>query len=127
MTPVMQDRLHSADGLGAGNCFPACLASLLELPLWMVPPFDEMHGRGAEVVWDRVEQWLARMFKLELVLKGQHTQAELPEFYIASGKSSRGFMHAVIYSNGQLVHDPHPSGQGIAAVKYCQYLERVNG
>lgn len=36
MTPVMQSKLFAKDGIHAGNCFAAALASLLDLPLWMV-------------------------------------------------------------------------------------------
>lgn len=126
MTPVAQDRLYSTDGLGNGNCMAACLASLLDLPLWMVPPFEEMFGRGSEVVYDRIDHWLQRMFGMELGLKGRHDPAQLPEFYMASGPTVRtaatGVMHSVIYRAGELVHDPHPSGAGLIEVKFCRFL-----
>lgn len=34
--------------------------------------------------------------------------------YMALGDSSRGVGHIVIYKNGQLYHDPHPSNEGLA-------------
>ena len=122
MTPVMQDRLYSPQGLGNGNCMAACLASLLDLPLWMVPPFEEMFGRGSDQVYERIDEWLIRMFGLVLGMKGRHDPVQLPEFYIASGPSSRGVSHAVIYSRGSLIHDPHYSNEGISEVRYCQFL-----
>jgi hypothetical protein len=36
--------------------------------------------------------------------------------YMASGKSSRGIDHIVIYMNGKLYHDPHPSGEGLVEI-----------
>lgn len=33
--------------------------------------------------------------------------------YMASGKSARGVDHIVIYMNGKLHHDPHPSNDGL--------------
>lgn len=33
--------------------------------------------------------------------------------YIVSGKSPRGISHVVIYINGKMIHDPHPSGAGV--------------
>ena len=56
---VAQDKLYVHDGIGNGNCFPACLASILEIPLWMIPPFDQMFGRAK---WgDRRQEWLERI------------------------------------------------------------------
>jgi len=122
MTPVRQTKLYQGDGIGNGNCFAACLASLLDLPLWMVPPFEEMFGRGAGVWQERAEEWLARMFDLTLGLKAQHDPEQLPEFYIATGPSPRGVQHAVIYSRGELAHDPHYSDAGISEVRCCYFL-----
>lgn len=124
MKPVMQDKLYSPEGIGNGNCFPACLASLLEIPLWMVPPFDQMFGRRD---WDeRRDDWVERMFGLRLIQWGGHVVADLPEFYIANGRSPRGVMHSVIYSRGVLAHDPHPIGGGIAAVEYTYHLAPIS-
>lgn len=121
MIPVRQTKLYSADGIHNGNCLAACLASLLELPLWMVPPFEDMFGRGDHT--SRMVEWLNRMFKLELVWFDGHPVNELPEFYIATGKSARGVQHAVIYSKGSLAHDPHYSDSGVESVRGGYYLE----
>lgn len=42
--------------------------------------------------------------------------------YMASGMSSRGVQHVVIYMNGKLLHDPHPSNEGLLKVDYYTYL-----
>jgi hypothetical protein len=121
VTPVKQSKLYAADAIHNGNCFAACLASLLDLPLWMVPPFDDMFGRSDWSV--RVDEWLERMFRLRRVRTDESSTATLPEFYIASGLSPRGVRHSVIYSRGEMVHDPHPSGAGIASVEWTWHLE----
>lgn len=123
MTPVMQSKLYAKDAIHNGNCFAACLASLLDLPLWMVPPFDDMFGRTD---WNsRVDEWLLRMFQLRRVRTDGESASPLPEFYIASGLSARGVRHSVIYSAGELVHDPHPSGAGILSVEWTWHLEKA--
>lgn len=123
MTPVQQSKLYAADAIGNGNCFAACLASLLDLPLWMVPPFEDMFGRSD---WHaRVDEWLDRIHRVRLVRTDGHETGQLHEFYIASGLSPRGVRHSVIYTSGHLVHDPHPSGAGIAAVEWCWHLEPI--
>lgn len=120
MIPVRQSKLYLPDAIHNGNCYAACLASLLELPLWMVPPFEDMFGRRD--YHGRVEEWLERVFKLDLVHNEGHRVQKLPEFYIASGQSPRGVKHSVIYSGGKLVHDPHYSDAGIAEVEWTWHL-----
>lgn len=89
----------------------------------MVPPFEQMFGRDE---WRlRVDDWLERMFNLELVDTFGHKPEELPEFYIASGRSLRGVKHAVVYRCGELVHDPHYSDAGIASVERTWHLGPV--
>lgn len=121
MTPIKQSKLYAVDGIHNGNCYAACLASLLDLPLWMVPPFEEMFGRGD---WkSRTDEWLDRTFALRLIRKSGHQVNAMPEFYIANGPSARGVHHSVIYSAGKLVHDPHYSNGGIEAVEWTWHLQ----
>lgn len=121
MTPVKQTKLYAPDGIHNGNCYAACLASLLDLPLWMVPPFEEMFGRGD---WfSRTGEWLGRMFRLRIVRSQGHDPAALPEFYIANGPAERGVHHSVIYRAGELAHDPHFSGGGLLNVEWTWHLE----
>ncbi len=125
MTPVNQSKLYAADGTHNGNCFAACLASVLEVPLWMVPPFDEMFARTGEDYMFRVDEWLKRFFRLRKVRTSGHHIDELPEFYIANGNSSRGVQHSVVYSGGALAHDPHPSKEGIKNVLWTWHFEPI--
>jgi len=123
MTPVRQTKLYGADGIHNGNCLSACLASLLDLPLWMVPPFEDMFGRDD---WaPRRAKWLKRMFGLRFVVTDGHHVEQMPEFYVATGLSPRDVQHAVIYSNGAMVHDPHYSDAGIASVERTYHLEPI--
>lgn len=124
MKPVMQTKLYSKYGIGNGNCFAACLASMLELPLWMIPPFEEMFGRSTEHFMTRVDQWLDRMHGLKLVRTEGHKVEDLPEYYIASGLSARKVYHSVIFSKGSLVHDPHYSNSGIENTSWTWHLEK---
>lgn len=48
--------------------------------------------------------------------------------YIQTGVSPRGdgeLRHAVIYKDGHLVHDPHPSGDGILMLESAYRIERI--
>jgi hypothetical protein len=47
----------------------------------------------------------------------------LPDTYcIANGPGPRGFRHAVVYLNGELVHDPHPEGGGLLKVEEYEWF-----
>jgi hypothetical protein len=107
VTPVKQSKLYARDGIHNGNCYAACLASLLDLPLWMVPPFEDMFGRGDWRI--RTSEWLKRMFRLEMVRSEGHPADKLPTFYIANGRAARGVHHSVIYSGDRAggQHDAH--------------------
>lgn len=45
---------------------------------------------------------------------------------MASGKSPRGIKHMCIYKNGQLVHDPYPTKEGLKTFEDFQTLEPLN-
>lgn len=123
MTPVDQSKLHTGDAIGNGNCWTAALASLLDLPLWMVPPFEDM----PDAVWfTRTCEWLARTQGKMLIETQGHKAEVLPEFYIVSGKSVRGVLHAVVFRNGELAHDPHPSRSGVESIKRTYHLEALD-
>lgn len=123
MIPVMQSKLYPGAG-HCGNCVAACHASLLEIPLWMVPPWEEMFGRGDHT--SRMVEWFNKIWKMELIWEQGHPVDILPEFYIACGQSERNIGHAVIYSKGVMVHDPHYSGSGIKAVDSVYYLQPLD-
>lgn len=121
----MQSKLWTPDAPLRGNCHAACLASLLDLPLWMVPPFEDMR---ADLKNERETEWLERIAGVRLVRIDGHQLDGLPEFYIAAGPSPRGdgtIYHSTIYSRGALAHDPHPSGAGLRNVEWTWHLEPI--
>lgn len=114
MRPVDQTKLYTPEGGHTGNCFPACIASIMDMQLWMVPPFENMFQRD---YLERVEEWL-NLFGKSLRLGTEETDFDSGFYYIASGRSPRGVLHSVVYLDGKLAHDPHPSRLGIKSVEY---------
>ena len=117
MTPVDQTRFGDE-----GNCFAACLASILECPLESVPDPMEIHRAGQN--WRRaISAWLRTIHGLEYIeiKRGADgwTMLMPPSFHVIGGKSPRGTEcgHAVVGFRGAMVHDPHPSRQGILDVE----------
>lgn len=119
MTPVFQDKID--------NCFQACVASILDLPLLDVPHFQEgvmalSDHRWTQERWDAVVRFAAehrhQAFWLDPDLDSDKPliphlhRSEL--FYLATGKSALGkFGHCVVWHKGQMVHDPRRGGSGI--------------
>lgn len=107
-----------------GDCFSACLASILEIKIEEVPKFM-WHFKTYEK--DAVNLWLApRGYGLLRVRWPEEirTGNDIPFhavrllYCIAAGKSPRGdWLHAVVGCleayTFKMIHDPHPSGRGI--------------
>jgi hypothetical protein len=126
VTPVTQE--HPVD-LGSGqrgDCVRAVIASLLDLPPSGVPHFVQVHADGGPNWWEHITGWLhARGLALYMVDPAVPRFAPRPgEHYWVSGPSPRGYLgrgvcqvlHAVIYRDEQLAHDPHPDGGGVIEV-----------
>lgn len=109
-----------------GNCVSACVASILNRPLDEVPHFGEEGVVLGDVVEDGVGHglhWWAML--LGYMAAAGYSPVELPdvdhgepgEYLFVAGLSPRGVMHQVIYRDGTLWHDPHPSRDGLADVR----------
>ncbi len=109
--PVDQTKFY-VEGVSRGNCQQAATASILGLDLDAVPNFME----ADEVVgfWGAYYGFLKQRGYVDIELP----PTRAPDcFYLAYGRSSRGVLHAVVYRAGKLVHDPHPSREGVLEVK----------
>lgn len=106
MKPVTQTIFNAE----RGDCFAACLASILELELDEVPNF---HGEN----WlFRYNRWL-KPFNLVLydVTFPKGTNQHPVGYSILAGTSPRyaPALHAVVCLDGTIVHDPHPNGEPV--------------
>lgn len=122
MKPVTQTLFGRPDGPveEIGNCYPACLATLLELDLAEVPHVYQLHA-DPEAANDASVRWLQQRGYTELYFEwapwlNHYAPGTLAIF---GGKSPRGdWSHAVVgeitATGWRLVHDPHPSRAGIA-------------
>ena len=121
MTPVSQTEFcgpHST-----GNCWAACIASMLDLPLADVP---DLRGKADGEWYDLTVKFL-RSKGMTIDISGGRTRRPEGGFrfappppgegpLIASGESPRGASggHSIIVDrSGAMLHDPHPSGDGI--------------
>lgn len=111
MIPVEQTDITEE----TGNCFPSCIASILELPLEKVPCYHAPEWSDAVAQYNA---WL-QPYGLTLVTMSlpegiEHESAEfrarlLPGYSILAAESPRfDCLHAVVCHNGDIAHDPHP-------------------
>lgn len=119
-----------------GDCWRACLASLLEVPLAETPHFIHLYGGGVgaegeeqsdrwwkeSVAWVKEQRpgwtlgWVAREAGNFPVYLPVHFDQGAPDRVIVTGPSPRGaWNHAALYDarTGELAHDPFPDGPGL--------------
>lgn len=124
-----RDDGHDANGR-PGDCYRTAFACLLDLHPLEVPHFAE-----TDEWWDATQAWAksrgAQVIYLPLPIPGDWAgwwaeQAPRLEHVILGGPSPRGTFGHVVVGRPDLtvVHDPHPSGAGLAeVVELFVYLE----
>lgn len=121
MTPA--DMLHLEHGQPnaiPGDCFRACIATLLDLPTADVPHFCDLPDPDTHWI-RRTQDWLAErgMFYLNVqTIPWGFLQRNRRPTVIGGGKSPRGtWGHCVVgeltRDGFTILHDPHPSRAGL--------------
>ena len=118
MIPVMQTRVGTT-----GNCYEACLATLLNLELSDIPDFP----REWEDFLAAVQRFLLPLGMFYFQLKPDDPLVESIfadglTFHFIEGTSPRGGRHACVAVNGELLHDPHPGGTGLVETDVYGFL-----
>lgn len=127
MKPVMQ----TVTGRG-GNCFAACLASILELPITDVPNFFDLAPDEPGPWWKVVRDWLRPhgfgIITIAFEKAESWDELCLDGYHIVSGKSPRmeGAHHSTVWYRGRMVHDPHPDQSGIPAPETLELLYPID-
>ena len=113
--PQDQEYLSSPDM--PGDCARAVIASLLDLSISAVPHFLHLANRTAEGFYHRIEEFLeSHGYAMAWhATPMYHLHEGIDVYHYISGPSPRGggLFHAVVGLNGNVVHDPHPSREGL--------------
>jgi hypothetical protein len=130
MIPVYQDKF----GKPEGNCFAACVASILELSLHDIRGWASAYTafctriEKGEAEEEDESWWLT--FQEFLDPLGYHAvwfadPWNAPVGWaIAQGHGPRGLDHSVIVNSGELVHDPHPKNGGLIKIEGYVVIHR---
>ena len=98
-----------------GDCFRACVASIFEVPLDAIPNFT---ADGPENFAALLDKWSTKnnLFCFDVSADSLDPDWIKDMYVIATGPSPRDSskLHAVVWKNGKLAHDPHPSKLGLA-------------
>lgn len=129
MLPVKQTRVGFGEGNEPpGNCWAACIASIFEVNLEELPDEAKHWTKGCkpEDSWESHERevldWLKEKGYVlvtvrchQLFVNGQGWRFN-DCYNILSGPSPRNpaLQHAVVGKGNKIVHDPHPSNDGLA-------------
>lgn len=125
MKLVEQRVKHDPDNGKIGDCFLACLATIFEMDLDDIPKFNiTMFEKDGDWYSD-FKEWIHNFGVWPVVWTDYRDNKyhalnpkDYPGIVIASGPSPRipEEWHAVVYKDGELLHDPHPDKTGINEV-----------
>lgn len=95
-------------GPRVGNCWQACIASILEIPIDAVPNIQQQDEETDSEWYSRWQAWFAPL-NLTLVSWG-HDKRWLPRGYSILGCKPPGcdWYHAVVCLDGKVVWNPTP-------------------
>jgi hypothetical protein len=145
MIPVTQTKVVVKNSKGEtvvrGNCFAAAIASIVEMPLTDVPNVEVLFDVD-DVSWYGVMcAWLnANGFELKTnngfnvfhnpEIFANEVRVDLfnelmGRYYLVSGMSPRGVMHVCVYQDGIMVHDPHPTREGINTIEQFEEIVKL--
>lgn len=140
MKMVYQTRLHQPPHQ-AGNCYAACIATLLGISIDDLPWPNRKEIDSFATYMPRLSERLGALGWHLLRIERKDTPCcpskivwsssnllDDQDYYLATGKTSRGFAHTVIMRGaGLLVHDPYPGGNGITETLCVEYLVPLRG
>lgn len=129
MKPVYQTRFGGIDTPQEeqGNCFQACVASVLELPLeeaFTNIPYEQVNGGKPGEWFDKFNEWLARYglgcIAIDVDKDNPPAYSTLLGYHIAQVDSvtlRHGDAHVVVIYNGEVVHDPNPNAESLGKMR----------
>jgi hypothetical protein len=129
--PIDQTKFGRPDG----NCWVACVASILEVSIGELGDLEDAH-RQTLIEWEN-----GNGFKWSLILAETHAlgftvawigmnNPELPRlpprgYSIANGPAPRGLPHSCVALDGVVVHDPHPDREKLVRIDSYDVLLSV--
>lgn len=130
-TFVDQEHFHDPATGTVGDCWRACIASIVGCPIAHVPHFvrDYPNDESDDIArwFAESRRWLEENYQVtvlyydkpEAVCAERRIETSAYPHILIDGRSPRGdFFHVVVGDaiTGEIVHDPHPSRAGLASI-----------
>lgn len=109
--------------VGSKNCMQCAVAYMLGLPLLKTPDFEKIHSPQCTAYESMEAFFNSQGYTAEMLPPNMQISGD----YLASGSTKRGTSHMVVMRNGELLHDPHPSKDGLESVQVIWVIARRCG
>jgi len=118
-----------------GNCYSACIASILEIPIKDVPTFSYDNGKSSFI---NASEWLTKYFNMYLVslqaeyenkFNGENLSIlkNLDVYHLILGPARLyDTYHCCVGLKGVIVHDPNPQRLGLDRINRYEILVPIN-
>ena len=120
MTPQDQEFISIPEIGQYGDCQRAVIASLLDLPIALVPHFLKEANGDTTLFWNKLQLFCGSQGFAYLTMRAtsgyRFHGLGARVYHEIAGPSPRGngLLHAVVGLDGKIVFDPHPSKAGLA-------------
>lgn len=129
MKPVFQTKYGNPEG----NCFAACVASILECSIDELPNLYELEQSGKNWLIGLNEAIKPKGYGVAYIeAKNEAVDMFLPEgaYFIASGDASGSCQHSCVYQNIEgdavMIHDPNPGAKvGLKKINTIQIIIKL--
>ena len=131
MKPIMQKHLHK--GKVSGDCWRACIASILECDIDLFPSPNDI--KNWVILYTTILGILEKMgyeynsYSVAGITEKKMLCDDTDGYCIAIGKSPRTIKkrisHAVVWRNG-IKHDPHPDCTGLLDITRFETFTKIN-
>lgn len=125
MIKVYQTKFSDKNG-NKGNCFRACISSLLEIDMNIVPEFESIenwHDAFFEFLYNNGLEYEG-IGKIENI----NEYDGIDGYNIVFGQSLREYVkngHSVIFYKDKISHDPHPSNEGLKTIDGFYMIRKI--
>ena len=123
MKPVDQSKLSTDENPHAGDCFGACVCSILETDLAAFPDLSAYFEPDQWNEWQRqIDVYLMQhgYVHVDVEFRKDLRDVVVPRGWsIPYGPTVRSAdrLHAVVAYDGRVIHDPHPSRAGLTSIQ----------
>lgn len=126
MKPVEQKYLHIPKINQKGDCWRACLASIIECNIELFP--DPNVITDWPMLYNNTLEVIENMGYHCNSIPVSMLKSDCRDYIIAIGKSPRSkrkrITHAVVWNNG-IIHDPHPDKTGLLDITRFEILTKI--